>query len=33
VVVVDDQFSNAAVAGLPIVRDEHAVMLGEAYAD
>lgn len=33
VVVVDDQFTNAAVAGLPIVRDEHATMLGEAYAD
>jgi len=33
VVVVDDQFSNAAVAGLPIVRDEHAMMLGDAYTD
>ena len=33
VVVVDDMFSNAAVAGLPIVRDEHAMMLGDAYTD
>jgi len=33
VVVVDDQFSNAAVAGLSIVRDEHAMMLGDAYTD
>ena len=33
VVVVDDQFENAAKAGLPMVRDEHAMMLGSAYTD
>jgi len=33
VVAVDDSFGRARKAGLPIVRDEHAVMLGDAYAD
>lgn len=33
VVAVDDDFDNAAKAGLPIVRDEHATMLGDAYTD
>ena len=33
VVAVDDHFHKAAAAGLPIVRDNHAVMLGDAYAD
>ena len=33
VVAVDDHFHKAAAAGLPIVRDDHAVMLGDAYAD
>ncbi|HQR80358.1 MAG TPA: MBL fold metallo-hydrolase [Actinomycetota bacterium] len=32
-VAVDDDFENAAKAGLPIVRDEHATMLGDAYTD
>ena len=33
VVAVDDHFHKAAAAGLPIGRDDHAVMLGDAYAD
>lgn len=33
IVHVDDDFPNAARAGLPIVIPGHAVMLGEAYAD
>ena len=33
VVAVDDHFHKAAAAGLPIVRDNHAAMLGDAYAD
>jgi glyoxylase-like metal-dependent hydrolase (beta-lactamase superfamily II) len=33
VVVVDDQFTAASGAGLPIVRDQHAAMLGDAYTD
>ena len=33
VVAVDDHFHRAAAAGLPIVRDNHAAMLGDAYAD
>lgn len=33
VVVVDDSFGKAAKAGLAVVRDEHATMLGDAYAD
>ena len=33
VVAVDDNFGRAKKAGLPIVRDDHATMLGDAYAD
>jgi len=33
VVAVDDSFGRAAKAGLTIMRDEHALMLGDAYAD
>lgn len=33
VVAVDDNFGNAGKVGLPIVKDDHALMLGDAYAD
>lgn len=33
VVAVDDSFGNAAKVGLPIVHDDHALMLGDAYTD
>jgi len=33
VVAIDDAFSNAAVAGLPIVTTEHAETLGSAHTD
>jgi glyoxylase-like metal-dependent hydrolase (beta-lactamase superfamily II)/rhodanese-related sulfurtransferase len=33
VVIVDDNFANAAKAGLPIVSDDHALMFGDAYTD
>lgn len=33
VVIVDDNFGKAAKVGLPIVRDDHALMFGDAYTD
>ena len=33
IVHVDDDFPNAATAGLPIVRPGHAETLGDAYTD
>ncbi len=33
VVAVDDNFTAAAATGVTIVRDQHAVMLGDAYTD
>ena len=33
VVAVDDNFGNAGKVGLPVVTDDHAVMLGDANAD
>ncbi len=33
VIAIDDNFTAAVAAGLPIVHDSHAAMLGEAYAD